>query len=131
MAIIGSWGDIIFSVKKEEIKTFEGMKWSVGAKYSTHTRHLKAPLLEFTGVDVESISFSMFFSTHLGVTPKRELDKLLDATKQGEVHRMVLGTDNYGKWVIEKLSIEMERVDNRGNLLAAKVSVTMKSYADR
>lgn len=131
MAQIGSWGNLIFSVKQDEIKTFEKLKWDIGAKYTTHTRHLKAPLLEFTGIDVESISFSMFFSIDLGVNPKPELDKLIRAVQGGEVHRLVLGTDNYGKWVMEKISNTMERYDNRGNLMAASISVTMKSYAER
>lgn len=131
MAVVGSWGNVVFNVKQEEIKTFDAMKWTVGAKYSTHTRHLKAPLLEFTGVDIEGITFSMFLSAHLGVVPKRELNKLLAATRGGKAYRLVLGVDNYGKWVIEKLSIDMEQVDIKGNLLAVKVSVTMKSYAER
>lgn len=131
MALIGVWGDLIFSVKQNEIKTFDKLKWDVGAKFTTHTRHLKAPLLEFTGVDVESISFSMFFSVSLGTNPKREIDKLIRALQEGKAHRLVLGTDNYGKWVMEKISNTMEQVDNRGNLIVASVSVTMKSYAER
>lgn len=133
MATIGSWGDIVFAVSRKEIKTFTGLKWDSGAKYSTHDRHLKAPLLEFTGTDVESISFSMFFSAFLGVNPMTEIAKLLVAMRKGEVHRLVIGPKAYGtdKWVITKLSNSLDRYDNRGNLLVAKVSVTMKSYAGR
>lgn len=133
MAVIGSWGDVVFAVSRKEIKTFTGLKWDSGAKYSTHDRHLKAPLLEFTGTDVESMSFSMFFSAFLGVNPMTEIAKLLTAMRKGEVHRLVIGPKAYGtnKWVITKLSNSLDRYDNRGNLLAAKVNVTMKSYAGR
>lgn len=133
MAIIGSWGGVVFAVSRKEIKTFTGLKWDSGAKYSTHDRHLKAPLLEFTGTDVESMTFSMFFSVFLGVNPMTEIAKLLSAMRKGEVHRLVIGPKAYGtnKWVITKLSNSLDRYDNRGNLLAAKVSVTMKSYAGR
>lgn len=133
MAIIGSWGDVVFAVSRKEVKTFTGLKWDSGAKYSTHDRHLKAPLLEFTGTDVESMTFSMFFSAFLGVNPMTEIAKLLTAMRKGEVHRLVIGPKAYGtnKWVITKLSNSLERYDNRGNLLVAKVSVTMKSYAGR
>lgn len=133
MAVIGSWGDVVFAVSRNEIKTFTGLKWDSGAKYSTHDRHLKAPLLEFTGTDVESMSFSMFFSAFLGVNPMTEIAKLLTAMRRGEVHRLVIGPKAYGtnKWVITKLSNSLDRYDNRGNLLAAKVNVTMKSYAGR
>lgn len=133
MAVIGSWGDVVFAVSRNEIKTFTGLKWDSGAKYSTHDRHLKAPLLEFTGTDVESMTFSMFFSAFLGVNPMTEIAKLLTAMRRGEVHRLVIGPKAYGtnKWVITKLSNSLDRYDNRGNLLAAKVNVTMKSYAGR
>lgn len=131
MATIGTWGKLVFSVKQDEIKTFDKLKWDVGAKFTTHTRHLQAPLLEFTGTDVESISFSMFFSIALGINPRTDIDSLVKAVQKGEYHRLVLGTDNYGKWVMEKLSITMEQVDNYGNLIAATVSVTMKSYSER
>lgn len=133
MAVIGTWGDITFAVSRNQIKTFDGLKWDSGAKYSTHDRHLKEPLLEFTGTDVESMTFTMFFSAFLGVNPIAEVSKLPKAMRRGEVHRLVIGPKAYGtnKWVITKLSNSLPRYDNRGNLLVAKVSVTMKSYSGR
>lgn len=133
MAVIGSWGDVTFAVSRKQIKTFDGLKWDSGAKYSTHDRHLKEPLLEFTGTEVESMTFTMFFSVFLGVNPISEVSKMLKAMRRGEVHRLVIGPKAYGtnKWVITKLSNSLNRYDNRGNLLVAKVSVTMKSYAGR
>ena len=133
MAVIGTWGDITFAVSRNQIKTFDGLKWDSGATYSTHDRHLKEPLLEFTGTDVESMTFTMFFSAFLGVNPIAEVSKLLKAMRRGEVHRLVIGPKAYGtnKWVITKLSNSLPRYDNRGNLLVAKVSVTMKSYSGR
>ena len=133
MAVIGTWGDITFAVSRNQIKAFDGLKWDSGAKYSTHDRHLKEPLLEFTGTDVESMTFTMFFSAFLGVNPIAEVSKLLKAMRRGEVHRLVIGPKAYGtnKWVITKLSNSLPRYDNRGNLLVAKVSVTMKSYSGR
>lgn len=133
MAIIGSWGDVIFSVSRKQIKTFDGMKWDAGAKYATHERHLKEPLLEFTGTEVETFSFTMYFSAFLGVNPIKEVAKLLQAMRRGEVHGLVIGTKGYGtnKWVITKLSNALKQYDSKGNLLVASVNVTMQSYASR
>lgn len=133
MAIIGSWGDITFSVSRLTVKTFDGLKWESGVKYSAHDRHLKEPLLEFTGPDTESMSFSMFFSVFLGVNPIAEVSKLLKAMRRGEVHRLVIGPKAYGtsKWVITKVSSSLDKYDSKGNLLSSKVSVTMKSYSSR
>ena len=131
MAVIGTWGDITFAVSRNQIKTFDGLKWDSGAKYSTHDRHLKEPLLEFTGTDVESMTFTMFFSAFLGVNPIAEVSKMLKAMRRGEVHRLVIGPKAYGtnKWVITKLSNSLKRFDRWGNLLVASVNVTMQSYA--
>ena len=133
MALIGSWGDFTFEVSRESVKTFTGLKWDSSVKYATHDRHLKEPLLEFTGKDVESMSFSMLFTIFLGVNPIKEIAKLLQAMRRGEVHRLVIGTKAYGtsKWVITKVSSSLDKYDSKGNLLSSKVSVTMKSYSSR
>ena len=60
MALIGNWGDFTFYVSADQIKTFDSLKWDSAAKYSTHDRHLREPLLEFTGTDVETITFTMW-----------------------------------------------------------------------
>lgn len=133
MATIGSWGGIVFSVSRQTVKTFDDLKWDAAAKYSTHDRHLKEPLLEFTGTDVEKMTFSMFFSVFLGVNPISEVAKLLQAMRRGEVHRLVIGPKAYGtnKWVVTKVSTALKRYDSGGNLLVAAVNVTMNSYAAR
>ena len=96
MAFIGSWGGVTFSVSRQTVKTFDGLKWESGVKYAAHDRHLEEPLLEFTGPDTESISFSMFFSVLLRVNPIAEVSKLLQAMRRGEARRLVIGLKAYG-----------------------------------
>lgn len=133
MAVIGTLGDIVFSVSRGQVKTFDGMKWESSAQYATHNRHLKQPLLEFTGTDLDTISFSMVLSVFLGVNPMGEITKLLGAVRAGKIMRLVIGSKAYGtyKWVITKVSTDLERFDNKGNLLHAKVSVSLKMYPQR
>ena len=126
MALIGNWGDFTFYVSADQIKTFDSLKWDSAAKYSTHDRHLREPLLEYTGTDVETITFTMFFSVFLGVNPIKEIASLLQAMRRGEVNRLVIGPKAYGtnKWVITKLSNSLKRFDRWGNLLVASVNFT-------
>ena len=140
MALIGNWGDFTFYVSADQIKTFDSLKWDSAAKYSTHDRHLREPLLEYTGTDVETITFTMFFSgglipifLNVRVNPIKEIASLLQAMRRGEVNRLVIGPKAYGtnKWVITKLSNSLKRFDRWGNLLVASVNVTMQSYAVR
>jgi hypothetical protein len=133
MALIGSWGGIVFSVSPDEVRTFDELQWSSSAKYAVHDRHLKDQLIEFTRTNADTISFSMFFSVFLGVNPLDEITKLLNAERNGEVNRLVIGTHAYGKhnWVITQTSKNLEKFDNHGNLLAAKVSVSLLAYSAR
>jgi phage protein U len=133
MAVIGTLGDVVFSVSKSQVSTFDGLKWNSSAKYSAHDRHLKDPLLEFTGNNADTISFSMYFSAFLGMNPIAEIAKLLTAERNGRVSRLVIGSKAYGKnkWVITSLSKDLERFDNKGNLLIAKVNISLQAYSER
>jgi hypothetical protein len=133
MATIGTLGDIVFSVSSEQVNTFDAMKWDSSARYATHDRHLKDALLEFVGLDADKISFSMYFSLFLGVDPCAEIIKLLEAEREGRVMRLIISGLPYGtrKWVITDTSRELERWDNKGNLLIARINVSLMAYAGR
>ena len=133
MAVLGALGDIIFSVSRNRINTIDGVKWETGVRYAQHDRHLKIPLLEFTGNSVDTISFNLYYSVFLGVDPMKEIVKILNAQRAGKAMRFVIGTKAYGhyKWVITKTSKGLERYDAKGNLLVATVSITLTEYVNR
>lgn len=134
MPIMGSLGpNIIFSVSPETVYTLDNMKWTSNANYSEHKRHLSESLMEFTGNDSESFTFTLILSAFQGVKPMDEWKKLLFAKRKGEALRFCIGTKGYGtwRWVIQKLSLEMTHVDNKGNLVFAKVSVTLRAAGQR
>ncbi|MDR1705893.1 MAG: phage tail protein [Clostridiales bacterium] len=133
MAIIGTLGDVVFSVSSSQVRTFDGMKWDSSVRYAQHERHLKDTLLEFVGTDPDKISFSMYFSVFLGINPIEEITKLLNAERNGVVMRLVIGVKAYGKdkWVIERTSKSLEKYDNEGNLLTASVDVSLLAYVGR
>ena len=59
-------------------------------------------------------------------------DKIDKYRKQGKILTLVIGGKKYGtKWVITKHSKGYERFDNKGNLLAAKSSISLEEYAER
>lgn len=133
MAIIGSLGNTVFIVTSKEVKTFDNMKWDSSAKYAEHDRHLKDPLLEFTGNDADRITFTMFFSIFLGVDPLWEIGKLLETERKGIANFLVIGSKRYGrhKWVIKSISKDLENFDNKGRMMIAKVSISLVAYAER
>lgn len=133
MAIIGSLGDTVFSVSQNQVKTFDDMSWESSAKYSSHDRHLKDPLLEFTGLGADTISFSMYFSVFLGVDPLGEIVKLLKAEREGKVMSLIIGPKKYGtgKWVITGTSKKLIKFDSTGRLLIASVDIKLTAYAGK
>lgn len=131
MATIGSLGGIVFSVSTNQVKTFDDLKRSGSAKYASHNRHLKDTLLEFTGNDPDKITFSMNLSVFLGVDPQSEIAALRAAKHAGRIMHLVIGRQSYGNWVINSLSEDYDRVDNKGNVLIANVSVSLTAYAGR
>lgn len=131
MAIIGTLGGIAFSVSTNQVKTFNDLKRSGSARYASHSRHLKDTLLEFTGNDNDKITFTMSLSVFLGVDPQTEISNLQAAQRAGRIMHLVIGRQSYGNWVITSLSLDYDRIDNKGNVLIAKVSVSLTSYARR
>lgn len=133
MAKIGSFGDLVFSVSENTVKTFDGMSWDFSADYATHDRHIKADLLEYMGPGIETISFSMTLSVFLGVKPLKEVKKLRKMVRKGYAERLVIGGKVYGnyKWVMEKGTVDFQRFDGKGNLLAARIKVSLKEYPKR
>jgi len=133
MATLGTLGNIVFSVSSTQVKTFDDMSWSSSAQYAQHNRHMRDVLLEFTGTNADTISFTMHFSAFLGVNPTAEIIKLLNAERSGEIMRLVIGKRAYGKhrWVITQTRKDLETFDNKGNLLIARVNVSLMAYSGR
>lgn len=133
MAIIGSLGGIPFSVSRKQVKTFDKMQRSSSARYAKHERHLKRTIMEFIGTDNETLSFSMVLSAYLGTNPGTELKKLRKAEQEGKTLPLVIGSKVYGRyrWVIVKLQEDLTHFDGKGNLLSARVSVSLEEYDRR
>jgi len=133
VAKIGSFGDLVFSVSENTVKTFEKLSWQTSAKYATHDRHIKEDIQEFLGPEPGSISFTMAFSVFHGTNPLSEVMKLNEMVNKGIVERLVIGGRVYGsyKWVVSSVSSEMKRYDNKGGCWAATAKVTLKEYPKR
>ncbi|MBQ0067563.1 MAG: phage tail protein [Phascolarctobacterium sp.] len=133
MAKIGSFGDLVFSVSDNTVRTFDKLSWKVSAKYATHDRHIKRDVMEFLGPEPASIDFQMAFSVFHGTNPLNEIKKLNKMVNKGITARLVLGGKKYGsyKWVITSVSSELEKYDNKGNCWAATAKVTLKEYPKR
>ncbi|RKJ38147.1 hypothetical protein D7X94_17525 [Acutalibacter sp. 1XD8-33] len=130
MAVVGCLGQMVFQVSQEVLETIDGLEWSGSARYAVHQRHNQNALTEFTGLDPDKITFSMFLSQALGVDVMAELVKLWNYERKGESVYLVLGEKCYGKckWNVVSHKIQAKNYDKYGNLESAEVSVELQEY---
>ena len=125
---VGCLGSTVFNVSKEQIKTITKFTRQGGVTYQEHTRHLQKHLPEFTGIELESVSFNMVLSSFLGASPKAEENMLYSQMYAGAVLPLVIGEIYYGNFVIQKLKSTGEHTDAAGNFLTINISVTLREY---
>ena len=130
--MIGSFGDVVFEVSTELIRTFRDFQIQRSAKYSEHAIHGRKGLLEFTGLSPASASLNMRLDAALGVNPKEELNTLRDILTKHEAVPLILDGEPQGDnlWVLEGIDETYEIIDNHGTAIAVEVSLKLKEYIE-
>ncbi|GIO08019.1 hypothetical protein J31TS6_40470 [Brevibacillus reuszeri] len=133
MALIGSFGDIIFEVSAEKIRTFDDFSRSASSRWTTHEIIGRKPVSEFGGPGLDSISFKMRFDIRYGMNPKAEMDRLLILCRDGRAETLIIGGTAYGmyKWVIKTVKQGLKQFDGSGNVLVGDVDVSLEEYMRR
>lgn len=130
MGAIGSFGDIIFEVSAEKMRTIEDFSRSASARWATHEIMGQKPKSEFLGPNLDTISFKMRFDIKYGVNPKAEMDKLLIMCRAGQAETLVIGGDVLGvdKWVIREVTQNWLHHDGLGRCIVGGADVTLEEY---
>ena len=130
--MIGSFGDVIFEVYPEKVRTFRDFQIQRSAKYAEHAIHGHKGLLEFTGLSAATASFRIRLDAGLGINPKEELIALRGILTKHEAVLFILDGEPQGDgfWVLENLDESVEIVDNMGVLIAVEVSLKIKEYVE-
>lgn len=132
MAEIGTLGEVVFTVSYDLVRTFQDYKRNSSARLQTHEIIGKKPVTEFLGPGLDSISFAIDLSAFKGVNPKEEAEKLRKIMQNGEYVNLVIAgspvSDN--KWVIESINESVSARDGKGNIIRAKVDITIHEYIE-
>jgi phage protein U len=128
--MIGTFGDVVFTASSDKVNTFDNLQRSTAARWAIHEPHLGYPVPEYLGPGQDSITFTMRFDVTLGVNPREEMDRLLTYARIGYASELTIGGKGLGvgQWYVESVGQTWTVVDNRGNLLAGTVDVTLKEY---
>ncbi|MDT3416179.1 phage protein U [Brevibacillus aydinogluensis] len=133
MGQIGSFGEIVFEVSLEKIRTFSDLKRSASSRWNAHERFGQKPRSEFLGPNLDEISFVMRFDVSHGMDPKKEMDRLLAWCRSGRAETLIIGGIPIGmdKWVIKSVTQNWKVVDGSGRLLIGEADVTLEEYMRR
>lgn len=126
--MLGSYGKITFKVTEEEIKIFDNFNITRKARYVAHDRINNKPLLQFMGLDADSISFNMQLVQGITGNVSDDLKSLQDMFKKAEVHPLFLGQKKLGSFVIESMNEAYKIVDNLGNIEMVTINLSLKEY---
>lgn len=126
--MIGNIGDVVFEVSVDAIRTFQSFDRSGKAKFARHDVIGRKPLLQYTGSDLQSISVTIQLRAENGVNPSEELTTLRDMKDAADFHPTFIGDEYMGNYVIEDIKETYSRVDNKGVLLAADVSLSLLEH---
>ena len=128
---IGNWGaEIIFTVSDRKVLTFNDLNHSVGSAWATHSRIGLKDQVEYLRPNLQKLSFAITLDANLGVRPRATLELLERHAELGSVFPVVVGGRRIGRhsWRMTEVSESWENILNRGELVQAKVNVTMEEY---
>lgn len=130
MGVLGSFGDTVFEVSMEKVRTFDGFTRGGSGRWETHNIIGQKPLSEFIGPGLEQISFSIRLDAFSGLNPQEELQALRDMRDNGKVSVLIIGgapiTENL--WYLENLNEQHKSFTGNGKLLTAVAELTLKEY---
>lgn len=128
--VIGSFGDVVFEVSRDKVKTFDEFKRSGSARWASHEIINKKQVMEFLGPGIETITFSIYLSSGLGVNPEEELKKIRKMRDEGTPKPLIIADNMVGEnnWVLKSLDESSSKFDSKGNALVVVVNLTLDEY---
>lgn len=132
MATIGCFGDLItFETSDARILSFQGFKREVSGRWASYERVGRKPLKQFLGADADKVTFTVSLNAWHGVPPRATLERIEQAVKLGLADILVIGGSRVGdgSMVITSASETWDEIYNMGELIRAKVDLTLEEYA--
>lgn len=132
MAVIGSFGTVVFEVTPRKINTFTDLEKSNKSRWSEHEIHGKKAKLEFEGAGLIDINYRLLLRVENGINPMKEIAKLEKMNDGGKAASFILGNKpiSPNKFVITEISEALKNIDSRGNILSAEVTISLKEYVE-
>ena len=121
----GSFGDIVFQL----LKTPETFQIEEKAKFATISIFGQKDKLHFIGFEAKKISLSFLLNSTF-CSPTEELRKLQRLKDEIKAENLIVGDENYGEFVIEQIRAEILRTAPNGQIIAARVEISLKEAGE-
>ncbi len=132
MGQVGNLGErIIFEVNDKRFLTFSDFKRTVAGRWTLHNSIGDRQAAEFLGPALDKITFQITLLATLGVKPREVLESIEEAVKMGEVNLLVVNGKQVGSgpYRITSMSETWESIFQGGELMQAKLNLTLEEYA--
>lgn len=126
--MIGTFDKLVFETSASKILTFADFERRGTATFAEHTVISGKPRLEFTGDNLDQVSFTVRLDLHLGVDPAEQIKKVREMKSAGKPGTLIIGGVPLGDFVIINLSEKWQEIDNRGRLILAYLDLSLKEY---
>jgi len=131
MALIGSFGDLVFSVSGDFTQTYNQIVEQSEGRWAVHELIGQSPLSEFLGPGQDMLTLEIIFSATLGVDPDESYNILRQLTNSGEVFPLILNGVplNNAIWYVESInstSTDFNPID--GKITWRECTVVFKEY---
>lgn len=129
---IGNFGKLIrFEVNSKKFLSPQDFEKELSGRWAEHPRLYKAPLRQFLGPDLAKVTFTIYLDARHGVKPRKTMSNIQKYVKNGRPETLVIGGQKVGgntKWTINKINEYWVEIWNKGEVVRAKVKLTLEEY---
>lgn len=126
--MIGTFGSMVFESSGQKVHTFDDFERRGTAAFAEHAVVEGKPRLEFTGDNLDEVSFTVRLDLAQGIDPEPQITRFREIKAAGEAQTLIIGGVPLGGFVITSLSEKWRIVDNRGRLTLAALDLSLKEY---
>ena len=128
---IASFAGKVFSASSKKVYTFDGLSRSGELQTEDIEVEGKKPSTHIKGPSLEQLTFTVSLSTAAGVNVEKEIDDWVRIKDAGVPYVFTLGSKpvSSNKFLLKSVSIDHKRINNKGAILAASLSLSFQEYA--
>jgi hypothetical protein len=125
---VGSFGQVVFQVSEAWLAQVKGVQRKTAARVEEHQVSGAKPRLEFIAPELDETSFTVFWHRAFGVNPRTEIRKLRELCTLGAAQLLILGGENFGRYLLTEVSEKWLHSGPGGGPIVAEAALTVKEY---